>query len=557
MPFKFNPFTGTLDIKSDLTMAGGDARYLKLDQTTPQTISNGIPLLASDHPAITESHQIVDKEYVDLAVTALNTRFYLLNTASGVGSYKLTSLDPSSDAETNVTSAALGAGDTLLQGWISPVGAAPTQLVKGIYDLYIHAEKTVLVGTKNLYLYWTLVEYKVDTSEVLVATSEVSDAIGAKSGYDTHVALTDNYTPAAGSRIVGKVYARVSGSGADPVAKLYYRGTTGSNWEIPTNTEVLESLFLMLDQTTPQTVVNGIPVITEGLTLGDPSGDYIKWTYGEVTSTGPLAGLYAWIITPWSEDLMGSVSVQRGGIYLQYSPGDDPPGTESNAGIYFISEDGTYIASLLQDNNTGNIVLMMDVIGDQLVTIVSTQAGGLSFPQLTDNGFLKTSGSSGALSVDTSTYLTSVAFADLTDYPADSAGTLTNDGAGNLSWVASQPLEQAEFEAGENLTAGQICYLKSDGCMWLAKGDAESTSINLLAVSLDSPNDGNTGTFLIRGATSGSSLSIGVPYYLSVSTGGAKTTTRPSSSTNIVRVLGYAVTASAFFFCPDNTWVTV
>lgn len=33
-------------------------------------------------------------------------------------------------------------------------------------------------------------------------------------------------------------------------------------------------------------------------------------------------------------------------------------------------------------------------------------------------------------------YLTEVAFADLTDYPADAAGVLTNDGAGNLSWGA-------------------------------------------------------------------------------------------------------------------------
>jgi len=33
-------------------------------------------------------------------------------------------------------------------------------------------------------------------------------------------------------------------------------------------------------------------------------------------------------------------------------------------------------------------------------------------------------------------YLTSVAFADLSDYPADAAGVLTNDGAGNLSWGA-------------------------------------------------------------------------------------------------------------------------
>jgi hypothetical protein len=34
------------------------------------------------------------------------------------------------------------------------------------------------------------------------------------------------------------------------------------------------------------------------------------------------------------------------------------------------------------------------------------------------------------------TYLTSVAFTDLTDYPANAAGALTNDGSGNLSWSA-------------------------------------------------------------------------------------------------------------------------
>jgi len=52
-----------------------------------------------------------------------------------------------------------------------------------------------------------------------------------------------------------------------------------------------------------------------------------------------------------------------------------------------------------------------------------------------DTGLLKVT--AGLLGIDTSTYLTSVAFADLTDYPADAAGALTNDGAGNLSWAAS------------------------------------------------------------------------------------------------------------------------
>jgi hypothetical protein len=53
---------------------------------------------------------------------------------------------------------------------------------------------------------------------------------------------------------------------------------------------------------------------------------------------------------------------------------------------------------------------------------------------LTTDGFVKTYNSDGSLQIDSSTYLTSVAFSDLTDYPADSAGALTNDGSGNLSW---------------------------------------------------------------------------------------------------------------------------
>jgi len=37
MPFKLNVFTGTFDIVGDLTQGLADLRYLKLDQTTPQT----------------------------------------------------------------------------------------------------------------------------------------------------------------------------------------------------------------------------------------------------------------------------------------------------------------------------------------------------------------------------------------------------------------------------------------------------------------------------------------------------------------------------------------
>jgi hypothetical protein len=77
-------------------------------------------------------------------------------------------------------------------------------------------------------------------------------------------------------------------------------------------------------------------------------------------------------------------------------------------------------------------------------------AGGLYLNNLTDNGFLKTSGGNGTVIVDTSTYLTSVAYADLTGSPSDviNAGT-------NLSWsgdtlnAVDTNFENAGFDFGD------------------------------------------------------------------------------------------------------------
>lgn len=42
MPYKFNPLTGKLDMVG--MTATEKAAYLKLDQSTPQTVSNGRPV---------------------------------------------------------------------------------------------------------------------------------------------------------------------------------------------------------------------------------------------------------------------------------------------------------------------------------------------------------------------------------------------------------------------------------------------------------------------------------------------------------------------------------
>jgi hypothetical protein len=71
-----------------------------------------------------------------------------------------------------------------------------------------------------------------------------------------------------------------------------------------------------------------------------------------------------------------------------------------------------------------------------------TTTGTISGGTLTDGTLSVTAGAitgasgSNSMWINDEGYLTSVAFADLSDYPADAAGVLTNDGAGNLSWGA-------------------------------------------------------------------------------------------------------------------------
>ena len=65
MAVKFNAFTGNFDIVSDLS---GE---LHLDQTIPQTIDNGTPLLNRTPAQITDPQALTNKEYVDQRAISL------------------------------------------------------------------------------------------------------------------------------------------------------------------------------------------------------------------------------------------------------------------------------------------------------------------------------------------------------------------------------------------------------------------------------------------------------------------------------------------------------
>jgi len=215
----------------------------------------------------TVSTDLATKNYVDSVVANVEERFYLLDSASGVGSYKNLSISDPELPQESVTASSLGDGDTLIQGWISASDESPVKLLEGIYELHVHAEKTA--GTKTVRLYYEIVEYKTDTSEVVIATSGTSDELPlTETHFDLHANLADDYIPDSGSRIVGKIYAQVSGGGSAPSVAIYYLGDTASAWKVPTSPEILTHLFVPYDGAVKDVDLGAKNLLTSGTVDG-------------------------------------------------------------------------------------------------------------------------------------------------------------------------------------------------------------------------------------------------------------------------------------------------
>ncbi len=273
-----------------------DVRYLNVDQTSEQTLVNGVPLLEAGRN-IVDAHHLADKEYVDTAVTSLGVRYYMTDDDDASG-YKFCSLDiPDGGEESYIASDLID--DSYIMGWISATGEAPGKLIEGIYDFQVTAEKTG--GTKDLRVYWKLVERKSDDSEVVIATSSFSNLITDKAVFHPTIVLSSDYALDTNSRVVGKLYASVTGGGSAPEITLYYAGNLDSHWEIPANNEIFSNIFVPYtganndidlgshDLTTTGSIVAG----DMGIGVADPdtklevfhAGDQLKLSFDATDNT--------------------------------------------------------------------------------------------------------------------------------------------------------------------------------------------------------------------------------------------------------------------------------
>jgi hypothetical protein len=283
--FGANDFSGTGDFITTSTATANlvDTKYIENSSGTITALD--FILYPDGHSTFTDQHMLVDKEYVDNAVLTIGTRFFMLDAADGtIAAYKQTSLTASALGTATVAASANAEADTLIEEWVSPSGMTWTTLNKGVYDLNIFAAKTA--GSREVRLFWRFYERKNTDEEILIAQSNLSELVTTYARLRVYATLNDDYTPTAGSRLVGKVYFSTSATpSTNTTCTLYYQGDEDSHWEIPLDQEFLDSNYVNITGDT----MTGNLTMPDGGTVGATTN---KWLFddtgGDISCTGNI-----------------------------------------------------------------------------------------------------------------------------------------------------------------------------------------------------------------------------------------------------------------------------
>jgi len=139
-----------------------------------------------------------------------------------------------------------------------------------------------------------------------------------------------------------------------------------------------------------------------------------------------------------------------------------------------------------------------------------------------------------------------------------SATALSLDATPNTDHTANGP-QTNTLNSGYSSAIMDLVYLNANGKWLEADADATGTSINLLGMALEAKSDGQAMNVALAGSfvrDDTFSWTIGVPLYVSGAIGEI-TATKPTGSGDVVRTVGYAVTADVIFFNPSSDYVTL
>jgi len=164
----------------------------------------------------------------------------------------------------------------------------------------LFAEKTS--GTEDLRIYFKLYERTSGDVENLIGTSMYSSEVDTLDNYIAALLLDEDYDLGAGSRLVLKLYADVSGSGNAPEITIHCGTDYLSFIQAPTNLEILETIFVPYSGAASNVDLGGHD-LTAGNLLLDGLGGYIGpendtdllklangklYVYGNIIPTGTV-----------------------------------------------------------------------------------------------------------------------------------------------------------------------------------------------------------------------------------------------------------------------------
>jgi hypothetical protein len=133
---------------------------------------------------------------------------------------------------------------------------------------------------------------------------------------------------------------------------------------------------------------------------------------------------------------------------------------------------------------------------------------------------------------------------------SDIAGASVKDALNSLN-------TDINLTAGENLVSGDICYLSSsDGKVYKANASAEATAKGLILIAKENASAEGYGIFMRNGRFTISGLTAGAEYFIHT-TAGQISSTKPSTTGQIVRIAGYALSSTELLFDPDKTYIEV
>lgn len=223
----------------------------------------GIPPVASS--------DLATKEYVDTSISFID-EFFFNDTASGIGGiyYKMEDL-PTGEGESTFLTENLGTDDDQpLTNFATEEGIPGVNSLRaGTYSGHIHVAKTD--GTKPLRIYFAVyTRTHPGGFEVRRAKSEVSGLITSKTDISLHATIDSDIDINTTDRIIYKWFANVGVTGNPVDVTLYAEGENVSRANIPTGIEVLSSIFIRQDGTTPLTAnwdVGNFDITAKSLTL--------------------------------------------------------------------------------------------------------------------------------------------------------------------------------------------------------------------------------------------------------------------------------------------------